>query len=148
MAGNVGRAANRIRSMRIPRTGPLVAAVCGLLVLAGCGGDSTQTETVTATGPRTATDTTPTQTQTDVVEDCTSKAAPNVTGLSVRNMSCEEADALTGDVIGSLSRKPFSAAGFDCEILGESGPESGPILSASDIRCSSGEMAFRFSFGD
>jgi ABC-type glycerol-3-phosphate transport system substrate-binding protein len=131
------------------RRGSLIVAVGGLLALAGCGGDSTETTTVTATGPATTTSATePTTTTTDTVEDCTSKSEPNITGLSVRNMSCEEADKLTADVVQSLSRKPFSAAGFECEILGQSGPDTGPILGAEDIRCTSGDQAFRFSFGD
>jgi hypothetical protein len=120
------------------RAGTLAAAACGLALAAGCGGDDTETTTVTTT----------TQTAQDVVEDCTSKSAPNVTDLSVRNMSCEEADDLAGDVIGSLSRKPFTAAGFDCEILGGSAPDSGTILGAENIRCISGDRAFRFSWGD
>ena len=119
------------------------------MVIAGCGGDSTETVTVTETEAGADTTTTgETKTTEESVQDCTSKSAPNVTDLSVRNMSCEETDALTGDVISSLSRKPFTAAGFDCEILGNFGPESGPILGAEDIRCTSSDKAFRFSFGD
>ena len=48
----------------------------------------------------------------------------------------------------ALSRKPFTVGDFQCEIRGRSGPDSGPILGAEDIRCSSGERSFRFSFGD
>lgn len=119
------------------------------MALAGCGGDDTATTTVTATEPASTTSTTEGSTTTaDEVEDCTSKSAPNVTDLSVRNISCEQADSLTAEVIQSLSRQPFKAAGFDCEILGQSGPDSGAILGAEDIRCTSGDQAFRFSFGD
>jgi hypothetical protein len=63
-------------------------------------------------------------------------------------MSCNEADALTGEVIQSLSREPFTAAGFECEIRGPSGPDTGPILGAEDITCQSGDRSFSFSFGD
>jgi hypothetical protein len=106
---------------------------------------------VTGTGAAPTTSTTEqttTTTAADIVEDCTSESAPNVTDFSVRNMSCEEADALTAEVVQSLSRQPFTAAGFDCQILGQYAPDSGPILGAEDIRCTSGDRAFRFSFGD
>lgn len=131
-----------------------IGAALALAALAGCGGDDTETVTTTVTGSGTATTTgattepEATTTTTDSVQDCTSKSAPNVTDLSVRNMTCEEADSLAGEVIQALSRQPFSAAGFECEILGRSGPDSGPILGAENIRCSSGDRAFRFSFGD
>ena len=130
-----------------------VGATLALVAVAGCGGDETTTVTTTVTGSGTATTTgrttgADTTTTADTVKDCTSGAAPNVTNLSVRNMTCEEADSLTGEVIQSLSRQPFSAAGFECEILGQAGPDSGPILGAEDIRCTSGDRAFRFSFGD
>jgi hypothetical protein len=111
-----------------------VAAAFALVALAGCGGDD-DTTTVTTTAEQTA-------------GSCTSQASPNVTGLEVTNMSCEEADALTGDVIQSLSREPFTAAGFECEIRGQSGPDSGAILGAEDITCTSGDRTFVFSFGD
>jgi hypothetical protein len=111
------------------RAAALAAVAVGLVGLAGCGGDDTETATETA-------------------QTCTSKSTPNVTDLSVLNMSCDEADALTGEVIGSLSRQPFTAAGFECEIQGGSAPATGPILGAEDIRCTSGEREFRFSFGD
>jgi hypothetical protein len=85
----------------------------------------------------------------DVVEDCVSAFAPNVSDLSVRNMGCSEADGLTGSVIADLQPGAFSSAGFSCQILGEYGPAGGgPILGASDIRCTQGDRAFRFSFGD
>jgi hypothetical protein len=83
----------------------------------------------------------------DVVEDCTSQYYPNVTDLSVRNMDCAEADALTTQAIQALAPS-FSIPGYSCSILGEYGPPDGPILGATDIRCESGDQAFRFSFGD
>ena len=85
----------------------------------------------------------------DVVEDCVSAYGPNVADLSVRNMDCSEADDLTGAVIGALQPGVFEAAGFTCQILGDYGPSDGsPILGASDIRCTQGDQAFRFSWGD
>jgi hypothetical protein len=83
----------------------------------------------------------------DVVEDCTSQYYPNVTDLSVRNMDCAEADALTSQAIQALAPS-FSIPGYSCSILGDYGPPEGPILGATDIRCESGDQAFRFSFGD
>jgi hypothetical protein len=83
----------------------------------------------------------------DVVDDCTSQYYPNVTDLSVRNMDCAEADALTTQAIQALAPS-FSIPGWSCSILGDYGPPEGPILGATDIRCESGEQAFRFSFGD
>lgn len=83
----------------------------------------------------------------DVIEDCTSQYEPNVADMSVRNMSCAEADALTSDVIQALAPS-FSVDGYSCSILGDIGEYDGVILGASDIRCESGDQAFRFSFGD
>jgi hypothetical protein len=111
------------------RAAALTAVAFGLVGLAGCGGDDTETGTETA-------------------QTCTSKSAPNVTDFSVLNMSCDEADALAGEVVGSLSRQPFTAAGFECEIQGGSARTTRPIVGAEDIRCTSGEREFRFSFGD
>ena len=113
----------------------MAGAAFALVALAGCGGDDEETVTETRTDGQTT-------------EVCDSTAAPNVTDLEVTNMSCEEADALTGDVIQSLSREPFTAAGFECEIRGQSGPDSGAILGAEDITCTSGDRTFVFSFGD
>jgi hypothetical protein len=117
----------------VVRSAPAIGALAGLIALAGCGGDETTTTTTTVTS---------------ATETCSSKSAPNVTDLTVENMACEEADALVGDVIQSLSREPFTAAGFECEIRGRSGPASGPILGAEGIHCASGERSFTFSFGD
>jgi hypothetical protein len=129
-----------------------IGGAFGLLVLAGCGGDETTTVTTTVSGSGAATTTAPTGPETttsgETGSTCTSKSAPNVTDLVVTNMSCEEADSLTGEVIRSLSHEPFTVAGFECEIRGRSGPDEGPILGAEDITCTSGERTFRFSFGD
>jgi len=130
-----------------------IGAALVLVAFAACGGeDETTTVTTTVTGAGATTTgaetTPPAQTTTSTAADCVSKSAPNVSDLSVENMGCKEADALTGEVIQSLSREPFSVAGFECEIRGRSGPESGSILGAEDIRCASGDRSFRFSFGD
>jgi len=82
----------------------------------------------------------------DVVLDCPS-AYGTVSDLSVRNMSCAEADAVVIQAIPVLAPS-FAVAGFSCSILGEYGPPGGPILGASDIRCESGDRAFRFGFAD
>lgn len=84
----------------------------------------------------------------DVVEDCVSEFEPNVSDLSVRNMSCAEADALIISVIEDLQPGTFTNAGFSCQILGRYGPPDGPILGAENIRCAEGDRAFRFSWGD
>jgi hypothetical protein len=83
----------------------------------------------------------------DVVTDCTSEYYPNVTDMSVRNLDCAEADALTSTAIQALAPS-FTIPGWSCSILGDYGPPGGPILGASDIRCVAGDRAFRFSFGD
>lgn len=83
----------------------------------------------------------------DVIADCTSQHYPNVTDMSVRNMDCAEADALTAVAIQALA-PTFTIPGWSCSILGDYGPPGGPILGASDIRCVAGDRAFRFSFGD
>jgi hypothetical protein len=83
----------------------------------------------------------------DVVLDCTSEYYPNVTDMSVRNMDCAEADALTSAAIQALA-PTFTIPGWTCSILGDYGPPGGPILGANDIRCIAGDRAFRFSFGD
>jgi hypothetical protein len=83
----------------------------------------------------------------DVVLDCTSEYYPNVTDMSVRNMDCSEADGLTSAAIQALA-PTFSIPGFSCSILGDYTEIEGRILGASDIRCVSGDRAFRFSFGD
>lgn len=84
----------------------------------------------------------------DIVRDCDSRYAPNVSDLSVRNMDCSEADDLTVSVVAILQPGVFQSAGFTCQILGEYGPRSGRILGASDIRCTKGNTTFRFSWGD
>jgi uncharacterized protein (TIGR00288 family) len=84
----------------------------------------------------------------DVVEDCVSELAPNVSDMSVRNMSCTEADDFAIAVIRDLPPGTFERAGFSCQILGRYGPPDGPILGAENIRCAQGDRAFRFSWGD
>jgi hypothetical protein len=83
----------------------------------------------------------------DVVSDCTSQYEETVSDMSVRNMDCAEADAIIIQAIPVLA-PTFSVAGYSCSILGDYGPPGGPILGASDVRCESGEQAFRFSFAD
>ena len=84
----------------------------------------------------------------DVVEDCTSELEPNVSDMSVRNMSCSEGDDLIIAAIQNLQPGTFESAGFSCQILGSYGPADGPILGAENIRCADGDRAFRFSWGD
>ena len=123
----------------------MAGAAIVLVALAGCGGDDTTTVTTTVTeGAATTTGPTGPETTTG----CGSTSAPNVTDVTVENMTCEEANDLIADVIQSLSREPFTAAGFECEIRGQSGPDSGAILGAEDITCTSGDRTFVFSFGD
>ncbi|KAA0267397.1 MAG: hypothetical protein EDQ89_11785, partial [Acidobacteria bacterium] len=83
----------------------------------------------------------------DVVTDCTSEHYPNVADMSVRNMDCAEADALTSVAIQALA-PTFTIPGWSCSILGDYTEIEGSILGATDIRCVAGDRAFRFSFGD
>jgi hypothetical protein len=82
----------------------------------------------------------------DVILDCTSTVS-TASDVSVRNMSCEEADALILEAIPNLA-PGFTTGAFTCTILGDYGPPSGPILGAEDVRCESGDQAFRFGFAD
>jgi hypothetical protein len=75
-----------------------------------------------------------------VVLDCPATGAePNISHLSVRNMSCQ--DAVTVIQRFGTIEKNFSAGGFDCSRL------SGVALGGT-WRCTQGETAFRFDFGD
>jgi chromosome segregation ATPase len=82
----------------------------------------------------------------DVILDCAS-TIETASDVSVRNMSCEEADGFILQAIPSLAPS-FSVGEFSCTILGDYGPAQGPILGAEDIRCESGDRAFRFGFAD
>jgi chromosome segregation ATPase len=83
----------------------------------------------------------------DVILDCVS-SYETVGALSTRNLSCAEADPLVLQAIQALAPS-FTVGAFSCSILGDYVPtDGGPILGASDIRCDSGEQAFRFSFAD
>ena len=83
----------------------------------------------------------------DVILDCAS-GYETVSALSVRNLSCAEADPLVLQAIQALAPS-FTVGAYSCSILGDYGPQDGgPILGASDIRCESGDQAFRFSFAD
>jgi len=82
----------------------------------------------------------------DVVLDCSTDYV-TVTELSVRNMDCAEADPLVLQAIQALA-PTFTVSGWSCSILGDYGPPGGPILGATDIRCVSGDRAFRFNFAD
>jgi hypothetical protein len=82
----------------------------------------------------------------DVVLDCVS-TIETAADVSVRNMTCAEADALILQAIPLLAPS-FSLGEFSCTILGDYGPPEGPILGASDVRCESGDRAFRFGFAD
>lgn len=82
----------------------------------------------------------------DVIADCT-PGAQTVTDFSVRNMDCDEAEAIVLDAIPVLAPS-FSVDGFSCTILGDYGPTDGPVLGATDVRCEAGEQAFRFGFAD
>jgi ABC-type transporter Mla subunit MlaD len=82
----------------------------------------------------------------DVVLDCTS-TVETASDVSVRNLSCEEADALILQAIPALAPS-FSVGEYTCTILGDYGPRDGPILGAEDVRCESGDRAFRFGFAD
>ena len=84
----------------------------------------------------------------DAVQDCVSEFEPNVSDMSVRNMSCAEADDFVIAAVQDLRRGTFESAGFSCQILGRYGPPEGPILGAENIRCAQGDKAFRFSWGD
>ena len=84
----------------------------------------------------------------DVVDDCVSEFEPNVSDMSVRNMSCAEADDFVIAAIRNLQPGTFESAGFSCQILGRYGPPDGPILGAENIRCTQGDRAFRFSWSD
>jgi hypothetical protein len=83
----------------------------------------------------------------DVILDCAGDF-PNVTEMSVRNMGCEEANGYVERAIVVLAPDSFSVEEFSCSILGPYGPQTGPILGAEDVRCDSGDRAFRFSWGD
>lgn len=82
----------------------------------------------------------------DVVLDCTSTFV-TTSDVSVRNMSCAEADGLILQAIPSLAPS-FTVGEFGCTILGDYAPANGLILGASDVRCESGDRAFRFDFAD
>lgn len=82
----------------------------------------------------------------DVVLDCVS-TVETASDVSVRNMSCEEADTLILQAIPSLAPS-FTVGEFSCTILGDYGGSEGLILGASDVRCASGDRAFRFGFAD
>lgn len=84
----------------------------------------------------------------DAVNDCVSEFEPNVSDMSVRNMTCAEADDLIIVAIQNLRPATFQSAGFRCQILGRYGPPDGPILGAENVRCAQGDKAFRFSWGD
>ncbi|MFZ0256461.1 MAG: serine/threonine-protein kinase, partial [Gammaproteobacteria bacterium] len=84
----------------------------------------------------------------DVVDDCISEYEPNVSDMSVRNMSCAEGDDFVLAAIQDLQPGSFQSAGFTCQILGRYGPPEGPILGAENVRCAEGDRAFRFSWGD
>lgn len=82
----------------------------------------------------------------DVILDCPDDP-PNYE-ISVRNMSCSEATSLISQVSGTL-QPSFTAGEFSCSILGEyGGPEPDVIYGASDVRCESGNRAFRFDFSE
>lgn len=87
----------------------------------------------------------------DVITDCTSEFN-TVSGFSVRNMDCSEAEALLIEAIQSLAPS-FQVGSFSCSILGDFGGSTGAdgeeiILGAEDIRCEDGDRAFRFNFAD
>ena len=76
----------------------------------------------------------------DIVADCPSTGAePHISGLSVRNMTCAEAQSVIA-AFGVIDTT-FSAAGFTCSRI--SGAELGGTW-----RCVQGSKAFRFLFGD
>lgn len=121
------------------------------LLLAACGdGGTTVTETVTAgvatttsEGPGTDQTTTSGASTTtvtgDVVKDC-ADLSTNITTVSVRNISCDEAVALMTTDLGPISNT-FTLGSFECARV------EGNRLSGV-WRCTDGDQAIRFSFGD
>jgi hypothetical protein len=72
--------------------------------------------------------------------DCpTTGAEPNISNLSVRYMTCGQAQGVIA-TFGSISQH-FTVLGFDCNRL--SGGDLGGTW-----RCTKGERAMRFDFGD
>lgn len=124
-----------------PGRSALAALLLALCVLgAGCGDSETTTvtETVTVSEP-TTTDTEAETTTEDVVDDCEDLSV-NISGISVRNISCDDALRLLTENLGTVSRT-FALGGFECARI--SGGRLGGIW-----RCTDGDQAIRFSFGD
>jgi hypothetical protein len=75
-----------------------------------------------------------------VANDCASTGAePNISGLSVRGMTCGQAQGVISS-FGAISAH-FTVVGFSCDRL--SGGDLGGTW-----RCARGASAFRFLFGD
>ena len=75
-----------------------------------------------------------------VARDCTRTGAePNISGLSVRGMTCGQAEGVISR-FGAISQS-FTVLGFACDRL--SGGDLGGTW-----RCTRGAAAFRFAFGD
>ena len=103
--------------------------------------EATGSSTTATEGTTTSTESTSTTTSTteDVVADCENLSV-NISGISVRNISCDDALQLLTDDLGSVS-KSFALGGFQCARI--SGGRLGGVW-----RCTDGDQAIRFSFGD
>ena len=86
----------------------------------------------------------PHQTGADQVQDCPDVRVFNIGGVSVRNMTCRQAErVITG--LPETVTDSFAADGFDCVLVGSSGTDPAGHITGGHWRCTEGDRAFRFS---